>query len=58
MIRIENLCHRYPAAVAAALDNVCLTVAQGEALGLLGPNGAGKTTLMSLLAGLQPVQQG
>ena len=58
MIRIENLCHRYPAATAAALDNVCLTVAQGEALGLLGPNGAGKTTLMSLLAGLQPVQQG
>ncbi|MBP6392968.1 MAG: ABC transporter ATP-binding protein [Neisseria sp.] len=58
MIRIENLCHRYPAAAAAALDNVCLTVAQGEALGLLGPNGAGKTTLMSLLAGLQPVQQG
>ena len=51
MIRIENLCHRYPAAAAAALDNVCLTVAQGEALGLLGPNGAGKTTLMSLLAG-------
>jgi ABC-2 type transport system ATP-binding protein len=58
MIRIENLCHRYPAAAAAALDSVCLTVAQGEALGLLGPNGAGKTTLMSLLAGLQPVQQG
>ena len=52
MIRIENLCHRYPAAAAAALDNVCLTVAQGEALGLLGPNGAGKTTSFYMIVGL------
>ncbi|MDO5639614.1 MAG: ABC transporter ATP-binding protein [Neisseria sp.] len=58
MIEIRHLSHRYPGAAAVALDDVCLSVAAGEALGLLGPNGAGKTTLMSLLAGLQPVQQG
>jgi len=41
-----------------AVDNVSLELHEGEVFGFLGPNGAGKTTLMSLLAGLQSVQQG
>lgn len=32
-----------------ALDNVSLTVLEGEVHGLLGPNGAGKTTLVKIL---------
>ncbi len=35
----------------AALEEVDLRVAPGEALGLLGPNGAGKTTALRLLLG-------
>ena len=35
----------------AALQDVDLRVAPGEALGLLGPNGAGKTTALRLLLG-------
>jgi iron complex transport system ATP-binding protein len=40
------------------LEDVSVTVADGEMLGLLGPNGAGKTTLLRCLAGLLPVDTG
>jgi len=35
-----------------ALDNISMTLPQGEVVGLLGPNGAGKTTLIKLIAGI------
>lgn len=35
-----------------AIDNLDLTVEQGEIFGFLGPNGAGKTTTVKLLLGL------
>lgn len=35
-----------------ALDDISLTVEDGEFFGLLGPNGAGKTTFISILVGL------
>ncbi len=43
---------------ARALDDVSLTLGQGEFVTLLGPNGAGKTTLLRAVAGLMPVRRG
>jgi ABC-2 type transport system ATP-binding protein len=50
VIEIDSLTKKYGA--FTAVDNVSLTVADGEIFGFLGPNGAGKTTTIRILAGL------
>jgi branched-chain amino acid transport system ATP-binding protein len=41
-----------------AVDDVSLSVADGEVVGIIGPNGAGKTTLFDLISGFTPLQGG
>jgi ribose transport system ATP-binding protein len=41
-----------------ALDDVTLTVRQGEFVGLLGPNGAGKSTLIKIIDGVHRPDSG
>ena len=41
-----------------SLNNVSLTVQEGEFFALLGPNGAGKTTLINIIAGLSRASTG
>ncbi|MFI6345282.1 ABC transporter ATP-binding protein [Streptomyces sp. NPDC050560] len=51
VIEITNLRKEYGDKVA--VDDVSLSVDQGEIFGILGRNGAGKTTTVELLAGLR-----
>lgn len=50
VIRTEALTRRFGA--VKALDQLTLTVDEGEIFGLVGPDGAGKTTTMRLLTGI------
>lgn len=47
MICIEGLVKKF--GERTAVDNLNLTISQGETFGLLGPNGAGKTTTIRIL---------
>ncbi|MEN6450957.1 MAG: ABC transporter ATP-binding protein [Thermoguttaceae bacterium] len=55
-IRIEHLTKRF--GELAAVDDLSLSVAEGEIFGLVGPDGAGKTTTMRLLASIMEPTSG
>ena len=40
------------------LNDICLTINDGEVVGLLGPNGAGKSTLMKIMVGVWDATNG
>ncbi|MCX6772594.1 MAG: ATP-binding cassette domain-containing protein [Candidatus Micrarchaeota archaeon] len=50
IIEITNLSKHF--GKLKAVDNLSLSVSEGEVFALLGPNGAGKTTTVSMLCGL------
>src|ERR1700739_1931382 len=50
MIELTHLRKEYDNVLA--VDDLSLTVPQGEIFGLIGPNGAGKTTTIRMAAGL------
>ncbi len=51
MIRVENVTKTYNSTVRA-VDNLTLTVNNGEIVGFIGPNGAGKTTTLKMMTGI------
>lgn len=56
MLEVKNLTKSFGSRVI--LDNVNLTVKDGEILSIVGPSGAGKTTLLRCITGLEKADSG
>ena len=56
LLQAEGVIMRFGGLVA--VNNVSMTVNEGEILGLIGPNGAGKTTFFNCLTGLYKPTEG
>jgi branched-chain amino acid transport system ATP-binding protein len=54
LLEIRQLSVSYGKAIA--LENLSLTVGEGEIVAVLGPNGAGKSTLLKAVSRMQPSQ--
>ena len=56
-IVLEHVTKRYPDG-ALAVDDINLSVADGEFVILVGPSGCGKTTTLNMIAGLEDISDG
>ncbi|MCX7747869.1 MAG: ABC transporter ATP-binding protein [Clostridia bacterium] len=56
IVEIKNLVKRYNEFLA--VDNVNISIKEGEIFGLLGPNGAGKSTTINTITGLTGMDGG
>jgi energy-coupling factor transport system ATP-binding protein len=54
IIVLENVFYSYPREKTWALENISLSITEGEFLAVMGKNGAGKTTFCKLINGIIP----
>lgn len=52
MLEINNLSKTYANSLKPAVDNLSLSVQDGEIFGFIGPNGAGKSTTIKCITGI------
>lgn len=58
MLEISNLTKTYASNPKPSVDNLSLTVADGEIFGFIGPNGAGKSTTIKAVTGIIDFNEG
>lgn len=60
LLQLEHVYQIYGSGIRrfTAVEDVNLTLTEGEFISLLGPSGCGKSTLLRIIAGLQPPSQG
>ena len=58
VLYLEGVTKKFPRTEIPAVENVTLTLHQGDILGLLGPSGCGKTTLLRIIAGFEGPEAG
>jgi ATP-binding cassette, subfamily B, bacterial PglK len=58
ILSLNNICFQYQDAKQLALNNLTLSIHEGESIGLVGASGSGKTTLVDTMLGLLTPQSG
>lgn len=58
LVQLENVSYQYEDQSSLALEDISLSIYEGEWLAIVGHNGSGKSTLAKLLNGLQFPQKG
>ncbi|MFG1348883.1 ABC transporter ATP-binding protein [Xanthobacter autotrophicus] len=58
VVKLDRIVKRYGGAGPVVVEDVDLTVADGEFMVLLGPSGCGKSTTLRMIAGLETISGG
>ena len=56
LLELDHITRRFGA--VTAVNDVSLSIEEGQTLGVMGPNGSGKTTLLNLIMGVYPLDGG
>ena len=58
MLEIKNVSKTYKGSTKKAIENVELTIEEGDIYGFIGPNGAGKSTTIKCIVGIHSYDEG